>query len=308
MRFMLTGGSGLIGRALADSLAADGHEVILLSRSPGNVVGLPEGVRAVYWDARTTEGWGELVDGAAAVIHLAGESLAGDNLFNIRWTPARKRRLYDSRVKTGQVLLEAIEAARERPAVLVQQSGVNYYGTRDENPATEEHGPGDDFLARLCVDWEGATARAERMGVRRVVTRTAVVLSDRGGVLPLQMLPFRFFVGGPIGSGRQWYPWIHIQDEVRAIRFLIDNPEAKGPFNLCAPGAVTNAEFSRALGRAMGRPAAIPAPAFAFKLAFGEASMLLLEGRRIIPQRLQEMGFEFRFPEVEPALRDLLSA
>ncbi|NPV66410.1 MAG: TIGR01777 family protein [Anaerolineae bacterium] len=307
MRVIITGGTGLIGRALARSLSADGHEVILLSRSPGNAINLPPGVRAVYWDGRTAEGWGELVEDAGAVINLAGETIGGNGLLDVRWTPGRKRRILESRVNAGRAVTEAIRAAENKPGVLIQMSGVGYYGTHeDERQITESAPVGKDFLASVCIAWEDSTKAVERMGVRRVITRTAPALSRRGGPLPRQMIPFRFFVGGPIGSGRQWFPWIHLTDLVRAIRFLIDTEEAKGVFNVCAPEPVTNAEFSRALGKAMHRPLFLPLPAFAFKLAFGEAATVLLEGQRVIPARLQEMGFTFNFPTVESALKDLI--
>ncbi len=307
MRVVITGGTGLIGRELGKSLSADGHEVILLSRSPGNAINLPPGVRAIYWDARTAEGWGELVDGAGAVVNLAGETIGGNGLLDVRWTPGRKRRIAESRINAGRAVTEAIRAVEKKPGVLIQMSGVGYYGTHeDERQITESVPAGKDFLANVCVAWEDSTKSVERMGVRRVITRTAPVLSRRGGPLPRQMIPFRFFVGGPIGSGKQWYPWIHMTDLVRAIRFLIDTEEAKGAFNVCAPQTVTNAEFSRALGKAMHRPSFLPLPAFAFKLAFGEASTVLLEGQRVIPARLQETGFTFTFPTVESALEDLI--
>jgi len=307
MRVIITGGTGMIGRELAKSFSVDGHEVILLSRSPGNAINLPPGVRAVYWDGSTARGWGELVEDAGAVINLAGETIGGTGLFDVRWTPGRKRRILESRINAGRAVTGAIRAAGQKPGVLIQMSAVGYYGTHeDEREITESAPAGKDFLAHVCTVWEDATRPVERMGVRRVITRAAVVLSRRGGPLPRQMIPFRFFAGGPIGSGKQWYSWIHIADLVRAIRFLIENEEAKGVFNVCAPGPVTNAEFGRALGKAMGRPSFLPLPAFAFKLAFGEASTVLLEGQRVIPARLQEMGFTFNFPTVESALEDLV--
>ena len=308
MRVIITGGTGLIGRALAESLAADGHEVVLLSRSPGNVVGLPDGVQAVYWDTRSLAGWGDLVDGAGAVINLAGASVAGKGLLDVRWTPARRRAILQSRVLTGQAVVEAIRAAKQRPPVLIQSSAVGYYGTQTGDQRLDESAAAaNDFLAQVCADWESSTAAVKRLGVRRAVIRTGVVMSTQGGALPRQMLPFRLFAGGPLGSGQQWFPWIHIVDEVRAIRFLIDKEEAEGVFNLSAPEPVTNADFSDALGRAMGRPSWLPVPSFAFNLAFGEAAAVLLEGQRAVPAHLLELGFEFEFTDPEVALHDLLA-
>ncbi len=225
----------------------------------------------------------------------------------MRWTPGRKRGIRGSRINAGRAVVEAIEDAETKPAVLIQSSAVGYYGPRgDDEPVTEESGKGRDFLSDVCVEWEESTKAVEKKGVRRAIIRTGVVLSAKGGALPRQMLPFKFYAGGPLGSGKQWFPWIHLADEVAAIRFLIENEDAKGVFNLAAPNPVTNAQFSKALGTAMGRPSALPAPGFAFKLAFGEASTILLEGQRAVPQRLQEAGFAFQFETVEKALKDLL--
>jgi uncharacterized protein (TIGR01777 family) len=183
---------------------------------------------------------------------------------------------------------------------------VGYYGPHGDDPVTESTPPGSDFLGRLAVAWEDSTREAEALGVRRPVIRTGVVLTTAGGSLPRLMLPFRFFVGGPLGSGRQWLPWIHIDDEVAAIRFLIEHPSATGPFNLCAPNPVTNREMARTLGRALRRPAFFPVPAFALRLLLGEMSVVVLEGQRQLPARLLDLGFTFRHPELEPALADLV--
>ena len=197
-------------------------------------------------------------------------------------------------------------AAARKPGVVVQSSAVGYYGTHGpEKTITEESPAGDDFLAKVCIAWEESTAPVEALGVRRPIARTGIVITFDGGALVPMALPFRFFAGGPIGSGKQPFPWIHIDDEVRALRFLVENPNANGPFNLAAPEPPTNAEFSRALGHIMGRPSLIPAPAFAFELAFGEVAMLVTEGQRTIPQRLLDLGFQFKFTDAEAALRDL---
>lgn len=307
MRVVITGGTGLIGRALVNSLAADGHEVVILSRSPGNAVRLLHGVEAVFWDGHSGAGWADRVDGAGAVVNLAGESIGGSGFFDVRWTPGRKKRIYESRIQAGQAVVEAIKAAKNRPGVLVQASAVGYYGTETgDTDVTESADPASDYLAEICVAWERSTAPVEKLGVRRVILRTGVVLSTRGGALPRQMLPFKFFAGGPVGSGRQWYPWIHIADQVAAIRFLMANEEAKGAFNLSAPNPLTNAEFGKAIGRAIGRPSFLPVPAAAFRLLFGEASVILLEGQKAVPRRLLDLGFQFQFPEAEAAIRDLV--
>jgi len=305
MRVIITGGTGLIGRALAAGLAGDAHEVIVLSRSPDGHRGeLPGGVRVAGWDGRTAAGWGSLVDGADAVVNLAGESIAGG-----RWTAARKQRIRASRVHAGQAVVEAIAAAVEKPRVVVQSSAVGYYGGMAERgrDLPESAPPGGDFLAGVCRDWEAATSPVEALGVRRVVTRTGVVLAREGGALPRVVLPFKLLVGGPVGTGRQPLPWVHLADVVGAMRFLIDRDDAAGPFNLCAPDPPSNAEFGRAVGRVLGRPAFMPAPAPAMRLLFGEMASVLLEGQRTVPERLIEAGYRFRFPALEPALRDLLN-
>lgn len=302
MRILITGGTGLIGRALAGELAAAGYEVIVLSRTPEHVTDLPAGARAVRWDGRSAQGWGPLADGAAAIVNLAGESIGGG-----LWTKARKERIHASRLNAGRAVVEAVQAAGRKPRVVVQASGVGYYEPRGDGPITEAASAGHDFLAQVAVPWEASTAPVEALSVRRVILRTAAVLSRAGGVLPLMALPFRLFFGGPVGSGRQWLPWIHLADEVGAIRFLLEHDEAAGPFNLVAPGAVTNADFGRALARALRRPYWFPAPAFALQLLLGElADGLLLNGQRAVPERLLALGYTFKFPRVEPALGDLL--
>ena len=307
MRVIITGGTGLIGRALAADLAGDGHEVIVLSRAPERVTAMPAGVRVERWDARSAEGWGALADGADAIVNLAGESIAGTGfILSRRWTAERKRRIRDSRLNAGRAVVQAVELASDKPRVVVQASGVGYYGPRGDEELTEEASPGQDFLARTAIEWEASTAPVEPLGVRRAIIRSGAVLGTKGGAFPFMLLPFRLFVGGPVGSGRQWLPWIHIADEVRAIRFLIENEAASGPFNLVAPDLLTNAEFNRVLGRVMRRPAFMRVPAFALRLLLGEMSIVSLEGQKAIPRRLQELGFAFRFPEAKAAMRDLL--
>ena len=308
MHVIMSGGTGLIGRALTRSLTDDGHHVTILSRSPGNALGLPEGASALYWDGRTVGEWAAEINGADAVVHLAGESIGGSGFLDIRWTPGRRKHILESRIHTGHALVEAIKAADKRPDVFIQASGVGYYGSESgDTDVTEDFGPGADFPARVCIEWEKATAPVEKLGVRRVVTRSGVVLSTRSGALPRQMLPFKLFAGGPIGSGRQWYPWVHLADEVGAMRFLMANEDARGVFNLVAPDTLTNAEFGQAIAGAMHRPYYLPAPAFALKLAFGDAASMLLEGQKAVPARLQALGYEFQFPEAQPALEDLLA-
>jgi uncharacterized protein (TIGR01777 family) len=308
MRVVITGGSGFIGRAVAVPLAARGDEVIVLSRDPERVQGLPAGVRAARWDARTAAGWEPLLDGGSAVLNLAGEGIAAG-----RWTAERKRRIRASRVDAGQAVTEAVRraaAAGRAPAVVLQASGVGYYGDGGEQELGEDHPPGAaaaDFLAEVAVAWEAATAEVEALGVRRVVLRTGVVLDRRGGALAKMLPPFRLGLGGPLGSGRQWFPWIHLADEVGAILHLLAAGAARGPFNLCAPRPVRNRDFGRALGRQLHRPAVLPVPAPVLRLALGELADALLRSQRAVPRRLLAAGYAFRFPDLAAALADLLA-
>ena len=301
MRIVIPGGSGLIGRALCEELAAPGNDVVVLSRQPDAVAGLPAGARAERWDGRSTEGWQALADGADAIVNLAGENIGAG-----RWTPRRKQRIRQSRLDACRAVVEACEAASRRPRVLVQASAVGYYGPRGNEPVGEDSPPGEGFLAEVCRDWEAATVRVEELGIRRAVVRTGIVLSTRGGALPRMLLPFRLFVGGPLGNGRQGFPWIHVADEARALRFLVESAGAAGVYNLTAPNPPDNRGFCRALGLVQRRPSWLPAPAFALRLMLGEMATLLLDGQRAAPRRLLEAGFDFRYGEAESALRQLL--
>ncbi len=307
MRVIITGGTGLIGSTLARSLSADGHEVIVLSRAPQLRRGiLPPEVRMEQWDGMSAAGWGALADGADAIVNLAGESIGGTRFPPPRWTLERKQRILQSRLHAGAAVMEALHSVKHKPRVLVQASAVGYYGSRGEEVLTEESPHGSGFVAQVCVDWEQSTAAAEALGVRRVVIRTGVVLDPRNNAFRSLILPFKFFVGGPIGNGKQYFPWIHIEDEVRAIRFLIEHEQTHGAYNLTAPQPLPNREVARMVGRVMRRPSLVPVPAFALKLALGEVASVVLDSQRVVPQRLQEAGFTFRFPDLEAALRHLL--
>lgn len=300
MRVLIVGGSGLIGGALCESLVRDSHQPVVLSRSPDRQR-LPAGVRAVGWDGRTLGPWVEELSSCDAVVSLAGESIFG------RWTAAKKARLRSSRIETSALVAQAFAAAPRRPLVLVQGSAVGYYGDTGDQIVEESSSAGDDFLARLAVEWEAASAPVEPLGVRRPVVRTGVVLSRRGGAMVPLRRAFRAFAGGPLGDGQQWMPWIHEADEVGAIRFLLESPAATGPFDLVAPEPVRNRDFSRAVGKALGRPSWLPAPKLGLRLLLGELGEALLAGQRAMPARLVALGFRFRFPALEPALADLLA-
>ncbi|MEZ4656832.1 MAG: TIGR01777 family oxidoreductase [Caldilineaceae bacterium] len=303
MRIIITGGTGLIGKALSSHLIKQQHEVIVLSRNPRNARGVPFGAQVAGWDAKSAEGWGELVEGADAIVNLAGAGIADS-----RWSERRKRLILESRLHAGQAVVQAVKAAQNPPKVVIQASAVGYYGgNRGDVVVTEESGPGGDFLAQVCFDWERSTAELDAMGVRRPVIRTGIVLSNQGGAWPKIKLPFLLFAGGPLGSGKQWYPWIHMDDEVRAIQFLIEQPDATGPYNLCAPAPLPNKELAKVIGRVMGRPAFMPAPAFALKAVLGEMAAILLDGQRAMPQRLTEAGFTFNYPTAAAAVESLVN-
>ncbi len=295
MNIMIAGGSGFLGKALTESLLADGHKVFILTRG-GKA---PAGAQDVNWDAKTTSGWGHLVNEMDVVIHLAGKTLA-----SFPWTAATKQAFHDSRVLPGLALAQAIREASRRPGLFVQASGVNHYGLKGDI-ADESTPPGDDFLARLTVKWEDATKAVEEVGVRRVVIRTAVVLGKGEGMLGLMALPVRLFIGGPMGNGKFAMPWIHVNDWVGAVRHLMADPTASGAYNLIAPTPTSNADFNRALAGVLHRPYWFPTPAFLLRILLGEMSVLVVEGRFAKPKRLIESGYKFQFEGAREALSDL---
>ena len=303
MRVVVTGGTGFLGAAICRALVAAGHGPLVLTRNPAGAAGrLGPGVEAREWQPDRSGEWQQALDGADAVVHLAGESIASG-----RWTEARKAQLRDSRIVSTRLLVEAIERAASRPAALLSASASGYYGPRGDQPVTEDDGPGDDFLARLCQDWEREAQAAEALGVRVVRVRTGVVLGRGGGALPRLLTPFKLFVGGPLGSGRQGFPWVHIDDVVGIYCWAVEQAEVAGPLNAVGPELLDNRQFLAILGRVLGRPSWAPVPGFALKLMLGEmAEPLLLQGQKILPKRTEELGYRFKFPTAEAALRDLL--
>lgn len=301
MRIVLAGGTGFLGQALTDALARDGHHLVVLSRRERAHT---SAVRTVSWTPDGNAGaWLEALDNTDAVINLAGESIADG-----RWTADRKRRILDSRVQATRSLALAISRVARPPAVLISSSGVGYYGACADDLITETHPAGGDFLASVCVRWEQEALRAVGPGTRVVCVRTGLVLDRHGGALPKMLLPFRAGVGGRLGSGRQYMPWIHLQDWVDLVRFLLTARGATGAVNAAAPNPVTNAEFTRVLARVLHRPALLPAPAFALRLALGEmADALLLSGQRAVPAAAEHLGYRFTHRDVEAALTQILA-
>jgi uncharacterized protein (TIGR01777 family) len=307
MKIVIAGGSGFLGSPLAETLAEDGHDVRVLTRAlpPGESrhesgTGVP-GITRVGWKADGESGpWAEAIAGADAVINLAGASIGGK-----RWSPQRKALLRDSRILATRSLASAVSAAAAPPAVFISSSAVGYYGAANGEPKTEASRAGSDFLAQLCEDWEKEAQRAARDGMRLAIIRTGLVLERAGGTLAEMMTPFRFFAGGPLGSGRQYMSWIHRLDWIEMVRWIIATPEASGPLNLTAPHPVTNREFARSLGRAMRRPALLPAPKFGLKLALGEFADFVVTGQRVIPARALSLGYHFRYPEIDIAFRGI---
>lgn len=306
MRIVIAGGSGFLGRALSARLRAAHHDVVVLTRDaePARREGPRDsGSRTVRYAPWTpngeTGGWAREIDAADALVNLAGAGIADK-----RWTAARKRILWNSRILSTKSLVKALRTVARRPAVLIQGSAAGYYGAFENGPLIDETSPpGSDFLAKLCVAWEAEAEPAATLGCRLVIARSSVVLSRDGGALPRMMLPFRLFAGGPMGSGRQVMSWIHIDDWIEMVLWAIEKSTVSGPVNLAAPQPVTSAEFSRALGRAMHRPSWLPVPGFALRLIVGEmANDALLLGHRILPKRAQELGYIFRHPGVDEAL------
>jgi uncharacterized protein (TIGR01777 family) len=298
VKIVIAGGSGFLGRPLAATLARDGHEIVVLTRGSGAARGLAR-MRSVAWTPNGESGpWAAEIDGAGVVVNLAGESIAGR-----RWSDAQKRRILDSRVQATRSLVAAVRDAATPPPVFVSGSAVGYYGPLGDEVATEGTPPGADFLASVCVQWEAEAARATSARTRVVCIRTGIVLEKDGGALPQMLPPFKFGAGGPVGSGRQYWPWIHRDDWITLVSWAIQTPDATTALNATAPTPVTNADFARALGRAMHRPAFMPAPAFALRLMLGEmADALLLSGQRAVPAKAERLGFGFRYQRVDEAL------
>lgn len=297
MRVLITGATGFIGQPLCRELAGKGHQLLAVSRDPDKARDtLPEGteVRAGVADFADAE--------PEAVINLAGESIAGG-----RWTDEKKRRIVESRVEATGAIVDLCARAETPPTVLVSASAMGYYGDQGDRDVTESTPPNHEFVHEICDRWETEARKAEAHGLRVAMARIGLVLDTGGGMLEKTLTPFKLGVGGRLGDGTQYMPWIHRSDMVRILVFLLERDDLSGPFNASAPNPVTNAEFTRTLAGQLNRPAVLPAPAIGLKIAFGEMSRLLLTGARMLPKRLEEAGFEFRYPTLDQALADILN-
>lgn len=298
MRVLITGATGFIGQSLCRHLHGD-YELVALSRDARRAeAAIGAYARVVEWDGRTTGRWAAELAGARAVVNLAGE-----NIGTGRWTRSKKAGIRESRMHATRALLDAIEAAKAKPGVFVQGSAVGYYGSRGDELLAEGSSAGTGYLAEVCRDVEALAGRSEARGVRCAIVRSGVVLGAQGGALPKLMRPFRFYLGGHVGNGRQWFSWISLHDEIRAIRFLFEHDDCRGAYNLTAPEPVTMKMFCQVLGDVMDRPAWTAVPALALRLAFGEmAEEVLLAGQRVTPKRLMKQGFEFVHAKADDAL------
>lgn len=302
MTIIVTGGMGFIGNALVERLLQERHNVILLTRNPVKVQSRPN-LRMEKWDAKTIGPWEEVVHSADAVINLAGEIIAGK-----RWTKRQKEVILGSRVDATRVLVRAIEQASKKPSLLVSASAVGYYGSVPLGDVPESFPRGSDFLADVCGRWEEEALAAAKSGVRVVTPRLGVVLAHDGGALARMLLPFKLFVGGPFGDGKQWFPWIHRDDVVEGILFLLRSSTISGAVNFVAPEPLTMKEFSRRIGGILRRPSWAPVPSLALRILLGEMADMLLTGQRVIPKKLTDAGYVFRYPSLTEALREILSS
>jgi uncharacterized protein (TIGR01777 family) len=292
MKVLITGASGLIGTELQKSIAAKGYDMLLASRKE------PADEQHIQWDIEDGFAEPDKLEGIDAVVHLAGESVSG-----LRWTEEKKKAIRDSRVLGTRSVVDAISKLKQRPKVFVSASAIGFYGERGDEEVTESSAAGNNFLAQVSKEWEAESRRAEDAGIRTVLLRTGIVLSKDGGALGTMLMPFKLGVGGVIGSGKQWMSWISMDDHIAAINYAIDNENLRGAVNAVSPNPVTNEEFTKSLGEVLYRPTFLPLPEFAVSMVFGEmGDALLLASTKVLPKRLEDAGFEFKYPDLKPAI------
>jgi uncharacterized protein len=298
MKIAITGGTGLVGKALSNELVRNGHEVFILTREIKEQSN--PNVKFIQWLNPGDQPENQL-EGIDAIVNLAGATING------RWTKEYKQKIIGSRIKATTEVKRIIMALNNKPPVLINASAVGYYGTSLAGEFNEQSGPGNDFLSDTVQRWESAANEVKEFGTRVVLCRFGLILDKNGGALPKMILPYKLFGGGKVGTGDQWLSWIHIMDVIHGIIFAIESPNLEGPVNFVAPSPVTMDQFGKALSQVMGRPHWLPVPSFALKIALGEMSMLVLEGQKAIPKKLLNSGFSFQYPELEKALREILS-
>jgi uncharacterized protein (TIGR01777 family) len=300
VKILITGGTGFVGTQLTSRLIQDGNEVTVLTRSGKGPEKGPAGVSYLKGDPTQKGSWQEAIKDHDAVINLAGASIFS------KWTEEHKKAIRESRVNTTRNIVEGIPPQSQQQFALFSTSAVGYYGFCGDEELTEESRHGDDFLAKIAMEWEEEALKARDKGARVVITRFGIVMGEKGGALS-QMIPlFKKYIGGPIGSGKQWFSWIHIKDLAEAFAFLLKHPEISGPVNVCSPNPVRNKDLAKALGRALHRPSFIPAPGFMVKWVLGEFGSVILEGQRVIPRRLLDLGFVFQHPDIDKALQSIV--
>ncbi|HRK62448.1 MAG TPA: TIGR01777 family oxidoreductase [Candidatus Omnitrophota bacterium] len=302
MKIIIAGGTGLVGQNLIPALISAGHTLFLLSRRAAQKNIFPlDRVQTLYWDGKNLGDWARCFEGADAVINLCGEGIADK-----RWSSQQKEKLRSSRLDSTRLIVKAIKQSSVKPKVLVNASAVGFYGSVAEGEVEESRGHGQGFLADLCVDWEKAALEAEELGVRVVLPRIGIVLDPKQGALAKMIPPFRWGVGGFLGSGKQWFPWVHIDDLVGMILFAISHEGSRGPFNACAPNPVRMKDFCASLGKVLDRPSCLPVPGFLLRFLLGEMASMLLGGQRAVPRKMLQSGFRFRYPVLESSLVSLI--
>jgi hypothetical protein len=301
-KVIITGASGLIGKQLFKELLNSGDEITIFARDPASAKQkLPGAKDYVKWDYLELDPWQKMVDGKNAIIHLAGANISGK-----RWTEKYKKEILESRIISTQNLIKAIGNSNNKPECFIISSAVGYYGDAGNETLTEASPSGNDFLSKVCTKWELESHKVDELGIRRVNVRTGVVISADGGALKKMLLPFKFFVGGPLGNGKQWFPWLHIDDIIRIYLFALDNPNIQGPLNAVSPGLITMKNFAENIGEVLHRPSIFSVPNIILKIIIGETAEPILASQRVIPEKLLQSGFKFKFENIENALTDLL--